>query len=99
MPASSLADEKYSIEEIAYHYDIMKQSGLIEATIIKASGGKYSTAIATMLTWSGNDFLANIESDDTWTKVKRKIAKTTGDASLSIFIELAVVIAKQTIGL
>lgn len=97
--ANAFVNEQHTFNEVAYHFDIMKQANLIEANIIKTGGIRYGRAEAVKLTWDGNEFLANISSNEIWDKVKMKVAQTTGDASIAIFSKLAIDLIKMQFGL
>ncbi|MEG0376378.1 MAG: DUF2513 domain-containing protein [Raoultibacter sp.] len=89
LSASAFVDDKVDFDTVCYHYQIMDDAGLIKASVMYAGDGYYS-GIASSLTWDGNDFLSAIKSDTVWSKVKMRIAKTTGDASLDVIKALAV---------
>lgn len=87
--ASAFVDEVTTFDEVCYHFRIMDEAGLIKATVTYAGNAPYF-AVASELTWEGNDFLASVESDTIWNKVKSRVAKATGDASFSVFKAVAV---------
>lgn len=88
--ASFFSDASHSPDEVAYHFEIMADAGLIEALVTKAWGGAVVSAEATSLTWAGNDFLDAVSNDDVWTRVKRCIGRTVGAASLDTIKAVAV---------
>lgn len=97
LEASAFVSGKYSYELVGYHFKIMDEAGLVVANVTGADGNPYYHAIAKRLTWEGNEFLSTIKSEKVWAKVKAKIAKTTGDASLSIFKTIAAKITTDLI--
>ena len=88
--ARALATEEHPFEEIAYHFGIMIDAGLVEGSVNRSWGGGAVCARIDRLTWAGNDFLDAVASDRVWSKVKRTVAKTVGSASFESVKALAV---------
>ena len=93
--ARALTDDAHPFETIAYHLDIMDEAGLVRATVKRGGGGRYVLAVAHSLTWEGNDLLSALSNDRLWSEVKKRIAKTLGDASVSTLKALAVKLASD----
>lgn len=89
LDARTLADEENDFQKVAYHVKIMKDAGLVEATIAKGSSGLYSLASIDSLTWEGQDLLGAISNRRVWKNVKAKVAKYAGDVTLDILKRLA----------
>ncbi|MEG0015771.1 MAG: DUF2513 domain-containing protein [Raoultibacter sp.] len=94
--ASIFVTDRVSFEDVCYHYRIMSEGGLIKASVSYADNEPY-IAIASELTWDGNEFLAAVKSDTVWAKVKTRIAKATGDTTLDVMKALAVKIGGDII--
>lgn len=90
LDASTFVTDTRSKAVVGYHFRIMQEAGLIVARIMSADNDPYYVCQAVRMTWDGEDFLAAIASDTVWSKVKKTIAKTVGDASLATFKALAV---------
>ena len=88
LPASAFASEEVPPALAVYHFEIMAEAGLIVARVTRAKGTAPS-AVAERMTWEGEEFLANVRSDGVWSRVKLAIAKAAGDASLSVFKDVA----------
>lgn len=101
--ADELADEKYPRELVAYHFAIMREGGLIAATIQPGDDDPYYLAYAVRMTWDGNDYLDSIRSESVWGKVKKALGEVAGSASLdtvkSIATMITVELAKKRLGM
>lgn len=80
--AEDFVRDGLSVSDVAYHFDIMQQAGLIEASVQRSSADRYRGGVALQLTWQGQDFLAAVGSDAVWVKVKRALRDCVGDATL-----------------
>lgn len=89
LPAGAFADAENGLAKVCLHLRIMDEAGLIVASVRYADNRPYD-GTAARLTWEGYDFLAAVESDTVWSKVKSHVAKLAGDASLETFKALAV---------
>lgn len=88
--ASVFAGERHGFAEVAYHFEIMDEAGLVKSAIARDVNGVVVDARVTALTWEGNDFLAAVNDEKVWKRVKAKIAAMAGDATLGIVKALAV---------
>lgn len=102
MPADKLtlrAEEipEFSAEEVVYHFQLLKQAGLIEATMSQAIGmPQYGFARA--MTWHGHEFLDAIRSDKVWNKVKSTAKEKGVDLTFEVIKELAILALKGMLG-
>ena len=87
---NALIDELHDLQEVGYHVEMMKDAGLVEASIQKEWGGSYVLVRVGPLTWEGNDFLDAVANDTVWKKVRTKIAQLSGNATFDIAKALAV---------
>ena len=85
-----LTDQQHDLQVIGYHVEIMKEAGLVEATLQKEWGGFYIIVRVGPLTWEGNDYLDAVANDTVWKKVKTRIAQLSGNATFEITKSLAV---------
>ena len=67
----AFTDDAHSFELVAYHVQIMQETGLVEASLLREAGGSIIRATVGPLTWAGNDFLDAVRSDSIWSKTKR----------------------------
>jgi hypothetical protein len=84
---------KYDQATRAYHAAIMKEAGLIDATILDDVNGLPYGAIILRLTWDGHEFLDSIRDNTLWKKASEKffkpgVAFTVGIAREWIKLEL-----------
>lgn len=89
LAASVFAGGGVTEELAAYHIEIMRQAGLVTATVTRDLSGRVD-ATAEALTWDGQEFLDAVRSDGIWSKVKARVAKTVGGATLDTVKALAV---------
>lgn len=66
--------EGYDPTQVAFHYQLLNEAGLIIAQVAGNAKSRYSASWALRLTWDGHEFLSKIRSDTTWSKVKKVIA-------------------------
>ena len=85
----------YSSEDINYQLRLIDDAGFLLNTDRMGNG----TLITSGLSWTGQGFIDSIASDTVWAQVKNRVAKTTGEVSLSVLSDLAIQIAKQLFGL
>lgn len=94
--ANAFVDGKRTEDEVLYHFQIMDEAGLINATVTYSNNDRY-TGFAKDLTWAGSDFLDAVRSDTIWQKAKMKVAKTTSSASFEVVKALAVKLATEAL--
>ena len=95
--STSLVSDKYSREIIGYHFLILDEAGLIVANVRAADNDPYYIAVASRLTWEGNDFLDAVRDESVWKKVRSTIGKITGSASFEVFKTVASSLALEAI--
>lgn len=90
-PISSddLAFEEYPKALVGYHFQLLDEAGLIVARVQAADNDPYYFAIASRLTWEGNDFLDAVRDESVWEKVRSTIGQATGSASFEVFKNVA----------
>lgn len=87
--ASVFVDTHNDSEKIIYTIDIMKEAGLVKASIQKAFQVGYVSASINSLTWEGHDFLDSVRNDKVWKEVKKTISKVAGVTSITIIKKVA----------
>lgn len=99
-----LVNERYTITEVAFNVEFMRERGLIEASVEHAgfNNTPYSVDID-RITWDGYDYLDAIRSRKVWEKARQAISAAVGDTSLSVVKETCQMVAqsliKQQLGL
>ena len=73
----------HSLEEIAYHLEL-----LIEAGLVKGDIGARSIPAVSRLTWDGHEFVANIRDASIWGKTKERL-RDLPDVGLAVIGEIA----------
>ncbi|USK91502.1 DUF2513 domain-containing protein [Rossellomorea marisflavi] len=90
----------YRPNEVSYHLKLLSQAGLVEAKDL--DNGVHSIWVAKSLTWDGHEFLASIDDDTVWAKVKGGIKSKgleLGQISFGVLKEYAKMELKKTLGL
>ncbi|HDR1123176.1 DUF2513 domain-containing protein [Pasteurella multocida] len=78
-PLDSDSFKGFSGEQVAYHYTILAEAGLIKIEDYSTMGGGDCAAVN--LTWQGHEFLDKIRSDTAWNKIKEVLMKKGVDLS------------------
>lgn len=79
---------------LAFHVELMRSRGLIEAEVDYDGLGHEPIALeVASVTWDGYDYLDAIRSPKVWARAKRAIADAVGDTSLSVVKETCKLIA------
>lgn len=79
---------KYSDADIYYSIYNLNEIGFIDAHISFADGGIPYLCLVTNITYAGHDFLADIKSDNVWSKTKKQLSNI-GSMSLSVLSEIS----------
>lgn len=95
--STNLATDEYSRDVIGYHFLILDEAGLIMANVKAAGDDPYYIAVASRLTWEGNDFLDAVRDESIWKRVRSTIGKITGGASFEVFKTVASSLALDAI--
>ena len=96
--AQYFVTDRYSFDLVCYHIDIMREAGLIQASITRVLGGQIVDAEVQRLTWQGQDFLDTVRSKTVWQQVSKTIASTVGTTSIEVVKALAVKVASNMLG-
>jgi hypothetical protein len=78
--------------EIHYHAEIMKENGLIEASVEKLMSGEIFLNL-TRLTWDGHEYLDAIRDDKIWDKTKRLILEKGSSMTFEVIKSSAIKVA------
>lgn len=95
--STDLVTDEYSRDVIGYHFLILDEAGLIMANVKAADNDSYYIAVASRLTWEGNDFLDAVRDESIWKRVRSTIGKITGGASYEVFKTVASSLALDAI--
>ncbi|MFA1261862.1 DUF2513 domain-containing protein [Xanthomonas axonopodis pv. fascicularis] len=96
--------EGYTRDQVAYHLGLIVRAGYAEGPQPRysSSGDDPTIPLAVVvrrLTPEGHDFIATLRSDTVWAKVKERLAKVGGTASLEIIGQLGTAMTKQVLNL
>lgn len=95
--STDLVTDEYSRDVIGYHFLILDEAGLIMANVKAAENDPYYIAVASRLTWEGNDFLDAVRDESIWKRVRSTIGKIAGGASFEVFKTVASSLALDAI--
>jgi len=90
---SEMGSPHHSIEEIAYHLNLLVEAGYLRGMTVLSG----MPAISRM-TWQGHEFLDNIRDEDVWSKTKERIKGLSGIA-LGVVAQIAEAEIKKRLGL
>lgn len=100
----NLVVEGYTRDQIAYHLGLVVRAGYAEGPQPRySSSGSDPTiplaVVVNRLSPAGHDFIAALRDDTVWAKVKERLAKVGGSASLEVIAQVGASITKQMLGL
>lgn len=100
----NLVVEGYTRDQVAYHLGLIVRAGYAEGPQPRySSSGSDPTiplfVVVNRLSPAGHDFIASLRDDTVWAKVKERLAKVGGTASLDIIGQVGASITKQMLGL
>ena len=95
--AEKLTCDAFTFSMIAYHVELMRAHGLLDASISKDWNGKPVYCCIEALTWDGCDYLDAIRNENVWEKTKKVIKETVGSTTLALIKDVAVIVATQAI--
>lgn len=81
--------EKFSVQERAYHVQLLIDAGLVEGTARRDAKGDFTGAVVSRLTWAGHDFLQSIRDDTLWKKAREHVLKPGASWTFDILKEWA----------
>ena len=84
-----LVDGAHDRRIVGYHISIMRDAGLVKASISPADDDPYYLCFINSLTWEGNEFLDAVRNETVWGKTKSAIAKTVGDTTFEMVKSVA----------
>ena len=76
-----LQPDGHSLPEVIYHVEIMRERGLLDASILRGKGDVLLRAEVSGLTWDGQDYLDAIRDERVWDKAMDAIARTVGSCT------------------
>jgi hypothetical protein len=96
--------EGYTRDQVAYHLTLIIKSGYAEGHEPRySSTGSDPTVPSAVgvkrLTPAGHDFIATLRDDTVWERVKERLAKVGGSASLEVIGQVGSAVTKQLLGL
>jgi len=96
---TEISVDGYDNDLITLHCQILLDAGFLKGTQIQAANENVPVIWIERLTWAGQDFLDAVKNDSIWQKVKDRLAKIGGEASLEVTKAVAIQVAKETLGL
>lgn len=79
---------KYSKDTLSYHIDQCYMNGLLMCASRTMTWDRAGNTVIKGLSPKGHEFIENIRSDNTWSKVKQA-ARIAGSFSLKVLVNLA----------
>jgi hypothetical protein len=97
--SESLQIPNYSAEQIAYHCDLMNESGLLDTIDTQTMDSAFATFHIRRLTSKGHDFIDSARNETLWNKAKTTIASTVGGVTIDVLMKYLKSQAMATLGL
>jgi len=85
------ACEGFTVEERAYHVQLLIDAGLVEGMAVRGANGEFTGAAVSRLTWSGHDFLDASRDNKTWNRFLEMLK----DRGLSLTFDLTLAWLKK----
>ena len=96
---AAAACETFSVEERAYHVQLLVDAGLVEAIVRRGPKGEFTGAIVSRLTWARHEFLQSMRDDTLWKKAKAQVLKPGASWTFDILKEWVKHELRQRLGL
>ena len=93
---------EHSQNAIHRHVELMKDKGLVDATIVPSSDGpehKILDCEVRRLTWEGHDFLDAARCDTLWEQAKKQCREKTGGLAFDLLKACLIQLANRALGL
>lgn len=98
-PAPDIGPE-YSANVVQYHLRLMCQAGWLNCESEKSSTSDRVIRVYPFdLTWEGHEFLAKINAEGVWPRLKALIGAKGGSMAVAVINQLATRLAMQAAGL
>ena len=78
---------EYPEKQVVYNVALMKDAGLLDATILEDESGFPCEAALIRMTWAGHDFLDAARDDSLWRKAKEKVIRPSASWTFGILLE------------
>lgn len=91
--------KRWSVDQASEHMRLLGEAGFIVVEDNQTIDGEVDDAWATRITWAGHEFIANIQNDKVWAKVKSSLVKLGAGASADLVRALAAKAAADVLGL
>jgi hypothetical protein len=96
---AEVACNKFTVEERAYHVQLLIDARLVEGRVMKGQQGALSGAIVFRLTWAGHDFLQSVRDETVWKKAKKHVLKVGASWTFDILSDWVKSELKKQLGL
>ena len=90
--------DEYSASKVQYNLRLMYQAGLLNCEVERSStSDRIIRVIPFDLTWEGHEFLAKINSEGVWPKLRAFIASKGGSVAFAVVNEMATKLALKAV--
>lgn len=97
--ANSFEAEGYDTFTVAAHLQLLKEAGLLEASILVLERAGAVEGYAQRLTWEGHDYLDAVRNQEIWEKTKAHLSKHAGSIPFEMIKAVAIGYIRQRLGL
>ena len=82
-------DSEHTIEQVAYHVELMEHHGLIDANVrVDKFYNVYQCEVVS-LTWDGCDYLDAVRENKVWAKTKKVVSESVGSTTIAVLKQVA----------
>ncbi len=93
---ANLRFEDYDSKVVAFHLEMLKEAGFIDASIAKTADAKRTPQfMVKKILWEGYEFLDNAKNDTIWKKFKAQAEKKGSSMSMAVANGLLTAFAKK----
>jgi Hypothetical protein (DUF2513) len=92
-------DENTSEATVAYHFRLMSEANLIEASILGLERVGPMSGTVIQILWEGHEFLDAVRSEEIWARTKDTSRKVGGSLTFELVKALAVKLLTSAVGL
>lgn len=96
---STWVTDTVSREMAAYHVLMLRDAGMVTASILAADNDPCYVCRVNSLTWEGHEYLDAVRSPKVWKEVKKRLSQVGGTAAIATIKALAGSVTSQFLGL
>jgi hypothetical protein len=96
---ADFVDQDTNEATVAYHFQLMGEAGLIEASLITLERFGAVKGTVERLRWAGHEFLEAVRNETVWAQTKETTRKAGGSLTFEVMKAVAVKLLSTAVGL